>query len=71
VKPLFLGALKSAISSACGLIIALPIADPLTFSLKSLGGWEHIIEVLFVVVIVAEARYWKQWADSTGITSAS
>ncbi len=71
MKSLFIGALKSAVSSACGLIIALPIADPFTFSLKSLGGWEHIGEVLLVVVIVAEARYWKQWADSTGITSPS
>lgn len=66
MKELFKGALKSAVSSACGLVLALPIVDPLQFSLHSLGGWQHILEVLVVVIVVAEARFWKQWAD--GVT---
>ena len=63
-KLLFKGALKSAVSSATGLIIALPITDPATFSIGSLGGWKHIGIVIGITVVVAEARFWKQWADS-------
>lgn len=63
-KGLLMGALKSAVGAACGLILALPIADPQRFSIVSLGGWGHLAEVIFIVVLAGEARYWKQWADS-------
>jgi hypothetical protein len=58
------GALKSAVSAATGLIVSLPIADPNTFAITSVGGWKHLGFVILVVTIVGEARFWKQWADS-------
>jgi hypothetical protein len=58
-----MGALKSAISSACGLIIALPITDPQKFDISTLGGWGHMAGVLGIVVVISEARYFKQWSD--------
>lgn len=64
MKELWLGAFKSAISQACGLIISLPIVDPNDFSISTLGGWKHIGTVMLVVIVVAEARFWKQWADA-------
>ena len=58
------GAIKSGVSAATGLIIALPIVDPMQFSLASVGGWRHILSVIGIVVVVAEARFFKAWADS-------
>lgn len=66
MKKLWLGALKSGVSAATGLIIALPVVDPFKFSLRSLGGWEHVLEVIGVVVAIGEARYWNQWANNGG-----
>lgn len=63
-----MGAFKSAISSATGLIIALPIADPMTFSISTFGGWKHMLTVIGFTVLVAEARFWKQWADAIKAT---
>lgn len=61
---LWMGALKTAVLSLTALITALPVVDPLTFSIKTLGGWAHIAEVLIWVIIVNEARYWNQWAST-------
>ncbi len=58
------GAVKSAVSSACALILALPLSDPVHFNLSSVGGWKHILTAIGVVIVVGEARFWKQWADS-------
>lgn len=63
-KGLLKGALKSGVSSACGMILSLNIVDPQHFSITSFGGWEHLGLAIFVAVVVAEARFWKQWADS-------
>lgn len=58
------GALKSAVSSASGMILSLNIIDPDHFSFKTFGGWGHLLEAIGIAVVVAEARFWKQWADS-------
>ena len=58
------GAIKSAVSSATGVIIGLNIVDPTQFSVATFGGWKHLAQVIFIVVIIAEARFFKQWADS-------
>lgn len=72
MKDLLIGALKSAVSAACGLVIALPIADPVKFDPATFGGWAQMGKVLGIVVIVAEARFWKQWADAVrGPSSAT
>lgn len=57
-------ALKSAISAAAGMILSLNIVDPEHFSFQTFGGWKHVLEAIGIVVVVAEARFWKQWADS-------
>jgi steroid 5-alpha reductase family enzyme len=62
---LFKGAIKSAVSAATGLIIGLPIADAEHFNPVTLGGWKHIGLVILITVVAAEARFWKQWADSS------
>lgn len=58
------GAIKSAVSSATGLIIGMPIVDPEHFSVATFGGWEHLLMAIAVVTIAGEARYWNQWANS-------
>ncbi len=63
-KSLLKGSIKSAVGSATGMILSLNIVDPKDFSLASLGGLKHLGLVILVSVIVAEARFWKQWADS-------
>jgi hypothetical protein len=64
-KLLFTGALKSAVSEATGLILALPLTDAEHFNIQTVGGWKHLGITILVVVLVGEARFWKQWADST------
>jgi len=63
-KQLLMGALKSGVSAACGLILGLPIADPQHFNVNSVGGWEHLGVAIFWVVLASEARFWKGWADA-------
>ncbi len=63
VKNLLLGALKSAVSSATGIIIALNISDPVHFSVKTLAGWKELGFTIGITVLLAEARFWKQWAN--------
>ena len=58
------GALKSAVSSACGMVLSLNIIDPSNFSVKTLGGWAHLGEAILITVIIGEARFWQQWAQS-------
>jgi hypothetical protein len=69
MKPVFLGSIKSGISSVCGLVLSLNIVDPEHFNLAKLGGLAHLGEACLVVLIVSEARYWKDWADAVGIHS--
>ncbi len=66
---LIMGAVKSAISSAAGLVLALPVTDPQKFNISTLGGWKHMAVVILVVVVIGEARFWKQWADSGSTTN--
>jgi hypothetical protein len=63
-RQLLIGAIKSAVLAATGLIISLPIADPGSFSITSLGGWKHLLLVILVVTLIGEARFWNQWASS-------
>jgi len=58
------GALKSAISSACGLIMGLPVSDPEHFGITSMTGIKHLGLTIAVVVVVGEARFFKQWIDA-------
>jgi hypothetical protein len=64
VKTLLLGALKSAVGTATGYIIALPQIDPTHFNIVSLGGWKNLAIGIGITVLTSEARFWKQWADS-------
>jgi hypothetical protein len=66
-KGLISGAIKNAVSAAMGMILSLNIVDPVQFSIRTLGGWRHLGEVILVTVVVSEARYWKQWADSPAV----
>lgn len=58
------GAVKSAISSACGLVMGLPVSDPEHFGITSLAGIRHLGLTILVVVVVGEARFFKQWIDA-------
>lgn len=64
MSDLFKGALKSAISSACALIIGLPMIDPDKFTIATWGGWKHLLLMIGITILVSEARFWKQWADA-------
>lgn len=63
MNPLWKGALKSGVSSATALILALPAVDKDHFSLTSWQGVAHLAELILWVVLVSEARFWKDWAD--------
>ena len=63
-KTLVLGAIKSAVSSATGLILSLPLIDAEHFSITSWGGWAHVGAAVGVTVLISEARFWQQWANS-------
>ena len=65
-KTLLKGALKSAVGSATGMVISLNIVDPEHFSFQTFGGWKHLVAAILVSVVVAEARFWNQWAHSGG-----
>jgi len=64
-KALLTGALKSAVSAASGLVVSLPVVDPEHFSVGTWQGIAHTAGVIVWVTVVAEARFWKQWADSS------
>lgn len=61
---LVMGAVKSAVGSSTGLIIGLPMVDSQHFSPLTFGGWAHLGLAIFWVVLVSEARFWNQWANS-------
>ena len=58
------GAIKSAISSATGEILSLPLIDAEHFNVTTFGGWKHLLSIIGITVLVSEARFFKQWADS-------
>ena len=60
---LWKGALKAAIGRLCTVVLAMPAIDPQHFSLVQLGGLEHVTLVFVALTVVAEAQYWKQWAE--------
>jgi hypothetical protein len=63
-KTLLKGALKSAVSSATGIVLSLNLLDQDHFSVATIGGWKRLVFAVAVSVLVAEARYWRQWAES-------
>jgi len=58
------GALKSAVGGASGVLLAVIILDPIKFDVRTAAGWLNIAGAMLIAVATAEARYWKQWADS-------
>ncbi len=63
-KNLLKGAVKSAVSSATGIVLSLNIVDPDKFSLATFGGLKHLAVVIAVSIAVGEARFWNQWSKS-------
>lgn len=70
-KGLLKGAIKSAVSAATGMVLALNIVDPQHFDVRTLGGWEHLGVAILISVVIAEARFWNQWANSANDNSAA
>lgn len=68
---LYKGAIKSAVSSASGLVLSLPMVDPNHFSMTTLTGVGHTVGIIVWVVVIAEARFWKAWAEEVGIRKPS
>ena len=56
-------ALRKAISVACGIVIG-NLADPVAGSVQSWPFWKHMLIMTACAVLVAEASYWKSWADA-------
>jgi hypothetical protein len=61
---LFHGALMTALSQACGLIISLPAVDPEHFNFVDWKGAAHVGGAIVYVVAIGEAKYFKDWADA-------
>jgi hypothetical protein len=56
------GSAKSAISAACGVIISNFVDVP-----QAVFSWpwfRHVLISTLFVIVLCEARFWKQWADS-------
>lgn len=63
MDPLYKGALATGIAAATGMVTSLPTVDAEHFSPATLHGVVRLVGVIVWVIIVAEARYWKAWAD--------
>ncbi len=63
-------ALKTAVSAACGMVVSLNVVDQQHFSIGSAGGWLHLGEAIGISVLIAEARFWKMWADGDSENAA-
>lgn len=61
--PLVQGSIKHAVAAACAVVLGMPALDPEHFSILKLGGVGRILIAIAWFIIVAEARYWKQWAN--------
>ena len=61
-KTLLISAIKSGVSAACGVIIA-NLADS-TLAPFTVPWLKHVAIATGVVILVCEARFFKQWADS-------
>jgi hypothetical protein len=59
---LFMGSLKSAVGAACGVILANFVDTPQ--AVLSWPWFKHILIATGFVVLVSEARFWNQWANS-------
>jgi hypothetical protein len=61
---LFIGAMKSGVASVTGVVLAnvVDVQNPIF----SLAWLKHIGIASFFVLVVTEARYWNQWANSGG-----
>jgi hypothetical protein len=59
---LFIGAMKSGVASVTGVVLAnvVDVQNPIF----SLAWLKHIGIASFFVLLVTEARYWNQWANS-------
>jgi hypothetical protein len=64
-RELLTGALKSGVSAATGLIVSLPAVDPEHFAITNINGILHILGLIAWVTVAAEARFWKQWSESS------
>ena len=59
---LVIGSIKSAVSAATGVILANLVDIP-----QALFSWlwfRHVLIATGLVVVVSEARFWQQWANS-------
>lgn len=63
---LVIGSIKSAVSAACGVILA-NMVDTQN-ALLSWMWFRHVLIATGVVVLVSEARFWQQWANSGKVT---
>lgn len=59
---LVIGSIKSAVSAACGVILANLVDVPQ--AILSWPWFRHVLIATGLVVLVSEARFWQQWANS-------
>jgi hypothetical protein len=59
---LFNGALKSAVASVTSVLIANCVDTP--NPILSLLWFKHVGIAIFFLLVLTEARYWNQWANS-------
>ena len=62
--PLSNGVWKNSLATSVSVICGVIIAEAATGGLQTKAGWIHFGIVAGSAVLVAEARYWKDWADS-------
>jgi hypothetical protein len=71
MKELILGALKSFVAGATGVIVALNIVDPSKFSVSTVGGWKQLGIVVLIAGGIQEVRFLQQWANAVNPSGAN
>lgn len=56
-----IGSIKSAVGAATGVIIG----EAATGALATLHGFYHVLIVIGTTILICEARFWNQWANSS------
>lgn len=57
-------ALKTAVSAVSGVIIANLVDQVAGQAIISWSWWKHVLIASGTLVILNEARFWRNWADS-------
>lgn len=60
-------AVRTAVSSITAVIVSNMVDNPGNLNVVSWAWWRHVLIAAFAVTLLNEARYFKNWADTSEI----